>query len=80
MVKAKENYFDGWETVGHVPVEISRYTCFFIKKENGKINGNVKPLNYNPSPIPFGGLELPLEETFSYPVEWVRDKMKDLLH
>ena len=78
-VKAKEKYFDGWETVDHVPREISRYTYFFIKKENGKITGNVKSLNYKPSPIPSGGLEIPLQLTFSCPVEWVRDKMKDFI-
>ena len=55
-VKTKEKYFDGWKTVGHVPREISRYIYFFIKKENGKITGNVKSLNYKPSPIPSGDL------------------------
>ena len=78
-VKAKEKYFDGWKTVGHVPREISRYIYFFIKKENGKITGNVKSLNYKPSPIPSGGLEIPLQLTFSCPVEWVQDKMKDFI-
>ena len=69
---------DGWKTVGHVPREISRYIYFFIKKENGKITGNVKSLNYKPSPIPSGGLKILLQLTFSCPVEWVRDKMKRL--
>ena len=68
-VKAKEKYFDGWKAVGHVPREISRYIYFFIKKENGKITGNVKSLNYKPSPIPSGGLEIPLQLTFSCLVE-----------
>ena len=72
-VKSKEKYFDGWKTVGHVPREISRYIYFFIKKENGKITGNVKSLNYKPSPISSGGLEIYLQLTFSCPVEWVRD-------
>ena len=45
-VKAKEKYFDGRKTVGHVPREILRYIYFFIKKENGKITGYVKLLNY----------------------------------
>ena len=47
-IKAKEKYFGGWKTVRHVPREILRYIYFFIKKENGKINGNVKSLNYKP--------------------------------
>ena len=51
-VNAKEKYFDGWKTVGHVPREISRYIYFFIKKENGKITGKVKSLNDKLSPIP----------------------------
>ena len=70
-VKAKEKYFDGWKTVGYVPREISRYIYFFIKKEKGKITGNVKLLNCNLSPIPSGGLEIPLQLTFPCPVEWV---------
>ena len=76
-VKAKEKYFDAWKTAAHVPREISRYIYFFIRKENRKITGNVKSLNYNPSPIPSGGLKITLQLTFSCPVEWVRDKMKD---
>lgn len=78
-VKAKERYFDGWKTVGHVPREISRYIYFFIKQENGKITGNVKSLNYKPSPIPSGGLEIPLQLTFSCPKQWVRDTMKGFI-
>ena len=36
-------------------------------------------LNYKSSPIPSGGLEIPLQLTFSCPMEWVRDKMKDFI-
>ena len=36
-------------------------------------------LNYKSSPIPSGGFEIPLQLTFSRPVEWVRDKMKDFI-
>ena len=71
-VKAKEKSFNVWKTVGHVPREILRYIYFFIKKENGKITGNVKSLNCKPPPIPFGRLEIPLQLTYSCPVEWVR--------
>ena len=78
-VKTKEKYFDGWKAISHVPKEISRYVYFFIKKENWKITGNIKLLNYKSSPIPSGGLEIPLQLTFSCPVEWVRDKMKDFI-
>ena len=36
-------------------------------------------LNYKSSPIPSGGLEIPLQLTFSCPMEWVRDKLKDFI-
>ena len=36
-------------------------------------------LNYKSSPIPPGGLEIPLQLTFSCPMEWVRDKLKDFI-
>ena len=75
-VKVKEKYFDEWKTVSRVPREISR-NIYFHKKENWEIIGNPKSLNYKPSPISSRGLEISLQLTFSCPVEWVRDKMKD---
>ena len=54
-------------------------STFSSKKENGKTTGNIKSLNYKPSPIPSGGLEIPLQLTFSCPMEWVRDKLKDFI-
>ena len=69
-VKAKHKYFDGWKFVGHVPREISRYICFFIKKEDGRISGNVKSLNHKSLAFLSGGLELPLLLTFSCLQEW----------
>lgn len=47
-------------TVGHIPREISRHVYFFIKEEAGKVYGSVLSTNYRPSPIPAGGLEIPL--------------------
>ena len=78
VVKAKEKYFDGWETVGHVTEKISPCTYFFIKK-NGKITDNVKSLNYKSSPFAFGGLDILLQLAFSYHEEWARHKKKDLI-
>lgn len=51
-------------TVGHIPREISRHVYFFLKEENGSIDGSVKSIQYKPSPIPAGGLEIPLTLTF----------------
>ena len=78
-VKAKEKYFGGWKTIGHFPKEISCYVYFFIKNKNWTITGNVESFNYKLSPIPSGELEIHLQLTFSCPVEWVQDIMKDFI-
>ena len=80
VVKSKHKYFDGWKTVGHVPREISRYIYFFIKKEGGRISGNVKSLNYKSLPILSWGLEVTLLLTFPCPEEWVRNKMQGFIN
>ena len=36
------------KTVGHIPREISRHVYFFLKEENGNIDGTVKSLEYRP--------------------------------
>ena len=64
-IRAKEEYFEGWKTVGHIPIEISRHVYFFIKSEGGYVNGTVISTKYRTSPIPAGGLEIPLLLTFS---------------
>ena len=68
-VKTKEKYFDGWKTVSNVPREVLQYIYFFIKKGNRKITDNVKSLNYKPLAIHSGGLEIPLQLTFSCLIE-----------
>ena len=42
------------------PREISRYIYYFIKEEEGTVEGVLNSLNYKPSPLPSGGLEVPL--------------------
>ena len=41
------------------PLVTFREVYFFIKKEGGRISGNVKSLNYKPLPISSVGLEVP---------------------
>ena len=55
----------GWKTVGHIPRELSRDVYFFIKSEGDSVNGTVISTKYRTSPIPAGGLEIPLLLTFS---------------
>ena len=78
-ITAKHSYFIGWKTVGHIPREISRYVYFFIKKEEGKVYGTLKSLKYKASPIPSGGLEVPLMLTFECNDKWVSDKMNEFV-
>ena len=79
-VKAKHKYFDCWKTVDHVPREFSRYNYFFIKKEGGRVGGNVKSLNCKLWLIPSEDLEVPLLLTFSCPEKWARNKMKEFIN
>ena len=46
------------KTVWDVPGEISRHIFFFLKEENRNFDGFVFSKQYQPSPIPAGGLEI----------------------
>ena len=78
-IKAKHSYFIGWKSVGHIPREISCYDYFFLKEENGKVFGTLKVLKYKISPIPSGGLEVPLSLKFSCKEKWVIDTMEEFV-
>ena len=66
-------------TVGYVLREISRHIYFFLKEENGKVDGFVYSMQYQPSPIAAGGLEIPLKLTFKSPNFITHQKMKDFM-
>ena len=74
-IKIKNRFFDSLITVGHIPREISRHLHFFIKTEDGKVIGHVKSLTFRPSPIPSGGLEIPLQLTFTRDFKLTLDLM-----
>ena len=67
------------KTVGHFPREISRHVYFFLKDENGHIDGTVKSIDYRPSPIPAGELEIPLTLNFKSPRYITHTKMKEFI-
>lgn len=67
------------KTVGHIPREISRHTYFFLKEEGGTIDGIVQSVQYRPSPIPAGGLEIPLLLTFKSRRYITHTKMKEFV-
>lgn len=68
------------EIAGHIPREISRF-CHYFLNYGGTLEGRVQNAKYRPSPIPSGGLEIPIilivkrQNTDSA----VFKKMKDLL-
>ena len=68
-----------WQTVGHIPQEISRYVYFFIKEEGGRVYGKLKPLKYKPSPTPAGGWQVPLLLKFEAQEKWVTDAMDEFV-
>ena len=47
------------DIIGHIPQEISRFCHYFINYD-GAINDRVSNMRYRPSPIPSGGLEIPI--------------------
>lgn len=49
-------------TVGHIPLEISRYIWYALQRD-ASINAEVKSAKYRPSPLVQGGLEIPIEVT-----------------
>ena len=67
------------KTVGHVPREISMHIFFFLKEENRKVDGFIYSTKCQPSPIPAGGLEIPLKLTFKSPSSITHQKMKDFM-
>ena len=66
------------ETVGHTPTEVSGHTYFYIE-ERGRIDGSILSTYYRSSPIPSGGLEIPLMMTFRSPRYITHQKMKDFM-
>ena len=46
-------------TVGHIPRELSRFVFYFIH-EGGSVTGTVANITPRSSPIPEGGLEIPI--------------------
>ena len=66
-------------TVGHIPREISRYVYFFLRDEGGSVHGQLTSTQYRPSPIPAGGLEVPLKLTFSCSRFVIFNRIKELI-
>ena len=77
-IKVKNCFFDTWTIVGHIPTEISRH-CYFFIEEGGDISGHLVSTSYKPSPIPAGGLEVPLLLTFSVKNERIYEQMKEFI-
>ena len=44
-IKRKNRYFAAWETVGHIPREISRHVYFFLTQMGGTVTGTVSFLH-----------------------------------
>ena len=47
-----------------------------LKKEDGRVYGKLKSLKQKPSPVPSGGLEVPLLLKFEDQDKWVTDTMQ----
>ena len=78
-IKTKHKCFNTWLTVRHIPREISRHCSFFLKK-GGNITGHLICTNYKISPIPVGGLKVPLLLAFSVKSERMFELMKSFVN
>ena len=58
---------------------MSRHVYFFLKDEHGHISGTIKYIDYKPSTIPAGVLEIPLTLNFKFPHYITHTKMKKLM-
>ena len=65
--------------MGHIPRDISRHVCYFIKTEGGFVNSSVISTKYCQSPIPSGGLKIPLLLKFSCPEQKTFEKRKNFV-
>ena len=78
-IKAMVDIPSRLKIVGNVPKEISRHILFFSKEENGKVDGFIYSMEYQTSPVPAGGLKIPLKLTFIIPNFITHQKMKDFM-
>ena len=62
--------------MGHIPREVSRHCYYFIKNEGGRVDGSVLSTT---SPIPSGGLEIPLILTFRSVRFVTHERMKQFM-
>ena len=66
-IRVKNQFFNSWKTVGHIPREISRHVYYFFKTKGGFVNGSVISTKYCPSSTLSGRLEILLLLKFSCP-------------
>ena len=62
--------------MGHIPREISRHVYYFLTAEGGTVSGHVVSTEHRYSPIPAGGLEIPLLLKFACADQEILLKMK----
>ena len=76
-IRWKNEYFNRWKTVEHIPRDIYRHVYYPIKTGGGSFNGTVICRKCLPSPIPPSELEIPLLLKFSYYKLITFEKMKN---
>ena len=77
-IKIKHQSLDTLLIVGHTR-EILRH-CYLFMEEGGNTTGHLVSTNYKVSPIPAGGLEVPLLLTFSVKSERIFKLMKGFVN
>ena len=78
-ITIKRVYRIGDITVGHIPRELSRFVFYFIH-EGGSVTGTVANLTPRPSPIPEGGIEIPIIMHFAHVNKAILSKMETFVN
>ena len=65
----------GAATVGHIPRKLSWFVYYFLQV-GGSVTSTVASIQYRLSPIPEGGLEIPIQMTLSHSSKPLMEKMK----
>ena len=78
-IHAKNQFFNSWKTVRHIPRKICQHAYCPIKTEGDFMNRSIISTKYCPSPITSGGLEMSLLVKFLSPEQKTFQKMKKIV-
>jgi len=77
-LKKRHHFFIGWKMLAIFHAR-SLVMCTFSSNKKGEGDWDIEISKLKPSPIPSGGLEVPLSLKFKYDKKWVLDAMEEFV-